>query len=125
VSLWDEYQIWKASPAGQKAQRGGLIGSPETIRTKLHRFAESNVDQVILLNQAGRNRHEHICEALELFAAEVMPQFHDLEAEHQEWKQQVLAGELDLEEIDTEPYNFISPASTKWKRGMQVPQPVD
>jgi hypothetical protein len=102
-----------------------LIGSPETIRTKLHRFAESNVDQVILLNQAGRNRHEHICDALELFAAEVMPEFHALEPEHQDWKRRVLAGELDLEEIDTEPYNFISPASSKWKRGMQVPQPVE
>jgi alkanesulfonate monooxygenase SsuD/methylene tetrahydromethanopterin reductase-like flavin-dependent oxidoreductase (luciferase family) len=121
VSLWDEYQAWKASPAGQKAQHGGLIGSPATIRTKLHRFAESNVDQVILLNQAGRNRHEHICEALELFAIEVMPEFHALEPEHQEWKRRVLAGELDLEEIDTEPYNFISPASPKWKRGMTVP----
>jgi hypothetical protein len=25
--------------------------------------------------QAGRNRHEHICEAMELFAREVMPEF--------------------------------------------------
>ena len=28
VSLWDEYQEWKATPSGQKAQNGGLIGSP-------------------------------------------------------------------------------------------------
>ena len=76
TSLWDEYQVWKQSPSGQKAQHGGLVGSPETIRAKLHKFAESNVDQVILLNQAGRNRHEDICEALELFATEVMPEFH-------------------------------------------------
>ena len=123
VSLWDEYQTWKAGPAGQKAQHGGLIGSPATIREKLHRFAASNVDQVILLNQAGRNRHEHICAALELFAAEVMPEFHALEPEHDEWKRRVLSGELELEEIDTEPYNFISPASPKWKPGMPVPVP--
>ena len=31
------------------------------------------LDQVIFLQQAGRNKHEHICESLELFAAEVMP----------------------------------------------------
>ncbi len=30
---------------------------------------------MIFLQQAGRNRHEHICESLELFAAEVMPEF--------------------------------------------------
>jgi alkanesulfonate monooxygenase SsuD/methylene tetrahydromethanopterin reductase-like flavin-dependent oxidoreductase (luciferase family) len=121
VSLWDEYQTWKAGPAGQKAQHGGLIGSPATIREKLRRFASSNVDQVILLNQAGRNRHEHICAALEMFAAEVMPEFHAMEPEHDEWKRRVLSGELELEEIDTEPYNFISPASPKWKPGMPIP----
>src|SRR6478735_9457973 len=108
VSLWDEYQVWKATPAGQKAQGGGLIGSPDTIRRKLHKFAESNVDQVILLNQAGRNGHEDICEALELFAAEVLPEFHEMEPEHQAWKQAVLAGEIDLAEIDTQPFTFRS-----------------
>ena len=124
VSLWDEYQTWKASPSGQKAQHGGLIGSPETIRAKLHKFAASNVDQVILLNQAGRNRHEDICEALELFAAEVMAEFHDLEPDHQEWKRGVLDGDVELPEIDTDPYTFVSPQSTKWKPGMEVPTPT-
>jgi alkanesulfonate monooxygenase SsuD/methylene tetrahydromethanopterin reductase-like flavin-dependent oxidoreductase (luciferase family) len=106
VSLWDEYQAWKASPSGQKAQGGGLIGSPATIQRKLRRFEESNVDQVILLNQAGRNRHEDICSSLELFAAEVMPEFHAREDEHEVWKQAVLAGELELAEIDTTPYQM-------------------
>jgi alkanesulfonate monooxygenase SsuD/methylene tetrahydromethanopterin reductase-like flavin-dependent oxidoreductase (luciferase family) len=108
VSLWDEYQEWKATPAGQKAQNGGLIGSPETIRRKLRRFEVSNVDQVILLNQAGRNRHEDICSSLELFAAEVMPEFQAREDEHQVWKQAVLAGEIELDEIDTTPYNLVT-----------------
>jgi len=115
VSLWDEYQVWKTTPSGQKAQHGGLVGSPETIRRKLHRFAESGVDQVILLNQAGRNQHEHICEALELFAAEVMPEFHALEPEHQEWKRGVLDGSIELAEIDTEPFQMLSRQSPKWK----------
>jgi alkanesulfonate monooxygenase SsuD/methylene tetrahydromethanopterin reductase-like flavin-dependent oxidoreductase (luciferase family) len=106
VSLWDEYQAWKASPSGQKAQGGGLIGSPATIQRKLRRFEESNVDQVILLNQAGRNRHEDICSSLELFAAEVMPEFHAREDEHQAWKQAVLAGEVELAEIDLAPYQM-------------------
>jgi hypothetical protein len=33
------------------------------------------VDQVIFVLQAGPNRHEHICESLELFAQRVMPAF--------------------------------------------------
>ena len=106
VDLWQEYEKWKReNPEGlARALSGGLIGSPETIRRKLRRFAASSIDQVILLNQAGNNRHEHICESLELFAREVMPELHDHEAEHQEWKRKVLAGEIVLEEIDTQPF---------------------
>jgi hypothetical protein len=67
VSLWDEYEKWKhANPeAHARAVSGGLIGSPETIRNKLRKFETSHVDQIILLNQAGKNTHEHICESLE------------------------------------------------------------
>jgi alkanesulfonate monooxygenase SsuD/methylene tetrahydromethanopterin reductase-like flavin-dependent oxidoreductase (luciferase family) len=118
VSLWDEFQAWKQTEAGRKARQGGLIGSPATLRARLHKFAESNVDQIILLNQAGRNRHEDICESLKLFAAEVMPEFHALEDEHQRWKEAVLSGELQLEEIDTEPYNVVSLQSPKWKEAV-------
>jgi len=45
------------------------------MRAHLTGFQAAGVDQVIFLQQAGRNRHEHICESLELFAAEVMPGF--------------------------------------------------
>jgi alkanesulfonate monooxygenase SsuD/methylene tetrahydromethanopterin reductase-like flavin-dependent oxidoreductase (luciferase family) len=106
VNLWEEYQKWKkANPEkAEAALRGGLIGSPETIRNKLRKFEASKVDSIILLNQAGRNEHGHICESLELFAKEVMPEFHGREAEHHEWKRKVLAREIELEEIDTKPY---------------------
>jgi hypothetical protein len=104
IQLWEEYLAHRETPEGQKARIGGLIGSPETIRGRLRKFEESNIDQVILLNQAGKNTHEDICSSLELFAREVMPEFHEREPEHQAWKQQVLAGEIELEEIDTEPY---------------------
>ena len=55
VNLWEEYQAFRRTPQGEKMHAGGLIGSPETIRTKLRKFEASHVDQVILLNQAGRN----------------------------------------------------------------------
>ena len=33
------------------------------------------MDQLIFVSQAGRNRHEDICESMELFAREVLPEF--------------------------------------------------
>jgi alkanesulfonate monooxygenase SsuD/methylene tetrahydromethanopterin reductase-like flavin-dependent oxidoreductase (luciferase family) len=105
VNMWDEYNKWKReNPEAQEAAlRGGLIGSPETIRKKLRRFRTSHIDQVILLNQAGKNSHEHICESLELFAKEVMPEFRG-DPEHEAWKAGVMSGAIQLEEIDTEAF---------------------
>jgi len=51
------------------------IGTPADIRDHIRGFQEAGVDQVIFLQQAGRNKHEHICASLELFAAEVMAEF--------------------------------------------------
>lgn len=106
VIMWDEYNKWKREnpEAAEKALSGGLIGSPETIRRKLRKFESSNIDQVILLNQAGRNTHEDICASLELFAKEVMPEFHANIPAHEVWKSAVLAGDIQLEEIETEQF---------------------
>ena len=93
--MWDEYVKWKReNPQAQEAAlRLRLIGSPETIRKKLRRFRTSHIDQVILLNQAGKNSHEHICRSLELFGREVMPKFrHD--HEHDAWKAAVMDGSI-------------------------------
>ncbi len=106
VDFWERYQQWKQTPAGQKRSGSELIGSPETIRERLLELEAANVDQVILLNQAGKNTHEDICSSLELFAKEIMPEFAAREDEHQSWKAAVLAGEIELEDIDTEPFNF-------------------
>ena len=43
------------------------------------------------IQQAGMNKHEHICEALELFAADVMPEFKARTAERERRKQEELA----------------------------------
>jgi alkanesulfonate monooxygenase SsuD/methylene tetrahydromethanopterin reductase-like flavin-dependent oxidoreductase (luciferase family) len=103
LDLWQEYQAFRRSPQGEKMHAGGLIGSPETIRAKLRKFEASHLDQVILLNQAGRNAHADICSSLELFATEVMPEFVARDGAHQEWKRSVLAGETVLDEVDTSP----------------------
>ena len=106
VNFWERYQAWKQTPEGQRRSGSELIGSPDTIRARLKELADANVDQVILLNQAGKNTHEDICGSLELFAKEVMPEFQAMQPEHEAWKAAVLAGEIELEDIDTEPFNI-------------------
>ena len=61
---------------------------------------------MILLNQAGKNRHEDICASLELFAAEVMPEFHAREPEHQEWKQACWRARSSSTRSTPTPYNM-------------------
>jgi hypothetical protein len=53
----------------------GAIGTPDQIRDLSGATPAAGVDQVVFVLQAGRNRHEHICESLETFGAEVMPEF--------------------------------------------------
>ncbi len=106
--LWREYQDWRHTEKAQAALRNGLIGSPETIRTRLRMFEDAHVDQVILLNQAGKTSHADICDSLTLFAREVMPEFHARQPAQEAWKTDVLAGRVELEELETEGYNVYS-----------------
>ncbi len=107
-NLWEEFQDWRHGEKAQDAFKGALIGSPATIREKLHQFQEAHVDQVILLNQAGKTSHEDICGSLTMFAEEVMPEFHAMEDDHAKWKDDVLSGRLVLEDLETQPYDIFS-----------------
>ena len=60
-------------------------------RAHVRSFEAAGVDQIILLQQAGRNRHEHICSSLELLAAEVLPDFAPQVAEREKRKAEELA----------------------------------
>ena len=61
-----------------------------------------------MLNQTGRTSHEDICGSLELFAREVMPDFHAREPDHQRWKADVLARRVELDQLDTEGHKLYS-----------------
>ncbi len=106
TSLWDQFHTQRSAMgfdravaaqtgqplAAQMLEQGigslrGAIGTPAQIRDMLRRYEAAGVDQAILVSQAGRNQHQHILEALELFASEVMPEFHGREAAHQAAKQ--------------------------------------
>ena len=107
-NLWEAYQDWKGSDQERQALESGLIGSPETIRRRLRQFEAAHVDQIILLNQAGKTSHQDICDSLDLFAREVMPEFHGRHAEHEAWKRDVLSRRTVLDELDTASYDIFS-----------------
>ncbi len=120
ISLWDEYQKWRETEEGKRMRRNrGLIGSPESLRERLKKFESSHVDQVILINQAGKNSNDDICESLELFAREVMPGFQERDPEHQDWKKKVLAGDTLLEEIDPTDLTPMSLQDPNWKKAQE------
>ena len=89
TDIWKKFEAARPNLPLAEGNRG--IGTPDDLRKHLRGFAEAGVDQVAFIQQGGRNRHEHICEALELFAAEVMPEFKEKADERQKRKAEELA----------------------------------
>jgi alkanesulfonate monooxygenase SsuD/methylene tetrahydromethanopterin reductase-like flavin-dependent oxidoreductase (luciferase family) len=84
TDLWGEYLARRGDRTQEVIDavegvgpRASGIGTPDDMRLHLREFQDAGIDQVIFMQQAGRNRHDHICESLELFAAEVMPEFRE------------------------------------------------
>jgi alkanesulfonate monooxygenase SsuD/methylene tetrahydromethanopterin reductase-like flavin-dependent oxidoreductase (luciferase family)/putative sterol carrier protein len=94
TNIWEEFEARRDEvgfarsivtpdqmPLGLKIMQQGLgslrgaIGTPDQIADLVRRYELAGVDQVIFVCQAGKNRHEHICESLELVAEKVMPEF--------------------------------------------------
>jgi alkanesulfonate monooxygenase SsuD/methylene tetrahydromethanopterin reductase-like flavin-dependent oxidoreductase (luciferase family) len=112
--IWDEFQKNRSrfgfdpdiasrtgQPLGAQLMEEGLgalrgaIGTPDQIRTLLKGYEHAGVDQVIFVSQSGNNRHDHICESLELFAERVMPEFHEHENARVKQKLERLAPAID------------------------------
>lgn len=102
TDMWGEFikqrgdkteQMVKASQ-DLVAQPAG-IGTPDDMIEHLRAFQTAGVDQVIFMQQAGRNKHEHICESLELFADRVMPEFKKDVADREAKKAEELAPYID------------------------------
>jgi alkanesulfonate monooxygenase SsuD/methylene tetrahydromethanopterin reductase-like flavin-dependent oxidoreductase (luciferase family) len=113
-NVWQEFQNRRAevgfareivtpddAPLGVRLLQEGLgslrgaIGTPDQVAGLIERYEAAGVDQVIFVSQAGTNRHEHICESLELFAAEVAPRFAEHASEREHAKQERLAGAVE------------------------------
>lgn len=92
-TLWEEYETLKGRDLPTIAAPG--IGTPEQLTRHIEDFEEVGVDQIILLQQGGKNRHEHICESLELFGAEVLPRFEEGRARREAEKAEALGPYLE------------------------------
>ena len=82
-NMWDEFLEKRGDASDRLIQAalaraeydGAGIGTPEDMARHLKSLQDAGVDQVIFLQQAGRNSHQNISESLELFAGTVMPDF--------------------------------------------------
>ncbi len=101
TNLWPEYLAKRGdrtqdlvTAAEVTGSRASGIGTPDDMREHLRAFQASGIDQVIFMQQAGRNRHDHICQSLELFAADVMAEFKADAAEREAAKAARLAPHI-------------------------------
>jgi alkanesulfonate monooxygenase SsuD/methylene tetrahydromethanopterin reductase-like flavin-dependent oxidoreductase (luciferase family) len=119
-----------AAPLGVRLLQEGLgslrgaIGTPDQIADLIDRYEQAGVDQVIFVAQAGNNRHEHICESLELFAAEVMPRFAERAEEREAEKRERLAGAVEQALARREPARAGDPGYVVKPDGEPAPAQV-
>jgi hypothetical protein len=89
TDVWSRFLEIKDTLSRDAGQGG--IGTPRQVREHLRRYEQAGVDQMIFVQQSGHNKHEHICESLELFASAVMPEFKTRERVRAVEKQRALA----------------------------------
>ena len=94
-SVADDIGLSAKATVGERAGLRGAMGTPAQVRDYLLRYEETGVDQVILSSSAGRNRHEHIMESLELFGREILPAFAEREERRAKEKEARLAPVID------------------------------
>ena len=109
TSIWDEFLARRedvgfarsaiaadGAPLSVKILNNGLaslrgaIGTPAQVRELIGRYEQAGVDELMLCVQTGKTTHNDIMEALELFAAEVMPEFAQRRPAREEAKRELL-----------------------------------
>jgi alkanesulfonate monooxygenase SsuD/methylene tetrahydromethanopterin reductase-like flavin-dependent oxidoreductase (luciferase family) len=100
--LWQRFQADRADKSASLLEQARSedptqfshaagIGTPDDVVKHLLGLQDSGIDQVILMQQAGRNRNDHICEGLELFAQAVLPKLASGREEREARKAEELA----------------------------------
>jgi len=69
--------IWREFERAPETPMAGLegVGPPESLIARFREYEASGVDQLILLQQAGRMSADRVCASLELFGREVIGEF--------------------------------------------------
>lgn len=76
-----------ARPAeGDKKSLRGAVGSVAQVREYMERYENAGMDLLLLESQLGLNKHEDICESMELFAKEIMPAFQERDEKREKEK---------------------------------------
>jgi alkanesulfonate monooxygenase SsuD/methylene tetrahydromethanopterin reductase-like flavin-dependent oxidoreductase (luciferase family) len=95
TDVWSQYVAVKDALGAEELDflGGGTdgIGTPDQLRAHLKRFQDAGVDQTVFIQQGGKNKHEDICDSLNLFAEQVMPEFKEHEASRMKRKEEDLA----------------------------------
>lgn len=108
TDIWQNFE--QALPMLKRRGEGG-IGTPDDMRRHLQGFAEAGVDQIVFLQQGGRNRHEHICEAMDSFASRVMPGFKEDAGRREQAKRERLAPAIAAAMARKEPMQPLADAA--------------
>ena len=93
TDIWERFQ--QARPELEDVGAGSGIGTPQQVGEHLQRFDDAGVDQVIFIQQGGRNRDSDIRDSMELFAKTVMPRFQERAAKRQAEKAAELAPHIE------------------------------
>jgi alkanesulfonate monooxygenase SsuD/methylene tetrahydromethanopterin reductase-like flavin-dependent oxidoreductase (luciferase family) len=110
--LWDAFQDFKAGRGDIRVEAGSppmllemgarfadlpgtMMCGPERAREFTRQIEAAHADGLLLNQQFGRTKHEHLMESLEIWATQVIPEFRERDAEHQAWRKKQLDG-IDL-----------------------------
>jgi alkanesulfonate monooxygenase SsuD/methylene tetrahydromethanopterin reductase-like flavin-dependent oxidoreductase (luciferase family) len=110
--LWDAFQDFKAGRGDIRTEAGSppmllemgaqfadlpgtMMCGPEKARELTRQIEAAHADGLLLNQQFGRTKHEHLMESLEIWATQVIPEFRERDAEHQAWRKKQLDG-IDL-----------------------------
>ena len=109
-----ETDIWKLFKQSQQdpAETRAGIGTPDQVREHLEIMENAGVDQVVFIQQAGANLHEDICESLQLFADQVLPDFKARDAAHNTRKNERLLEAITAAETRRPALTSLSEAPT-------------
>ncbi|MEI4271151.1 LLM class flavin-dependent oxidoreductase [Klenkia sp. LSe6-5] len=110
--LWNAFQDFKAGRSDIRTEAGTppmllemgrhfadlpgtMMCGPERAREFTRAIEATHADGLLLNQQFGTTKHEHLMESLEIWATQVIPEFRERDAEHQAWRKQQLDG-IDL-----------------------------